>query len=334
MTATDDDIDALLGSVLGKDGTTPTFPEPPAAKITPISDKVAKQRAVLETSAALVVELDANEPAAEALDARPIIDPRTVRVRFSRLRCMAASALHYWQAVQDDRPDTIAMRFGRGVHALVLGTPVIRWTGKTRQGKAWEAFKARHADKEILNTKEWDRAHGIFEAIRRHPIANDAIFGNDAILEETIDWSFGGRACTSRPDSRTGVERLVDLKTTRCAEPTKFERDAMWRGYPAQFSFYGHAIRDRFGAFPRESLCVAVEPVKPFAITVLELTPNALNQGEKMWRLWWEKLMVCEASNAWPAYTDSIVKLDVPTDDDFAITIGGEEFDWNGEDAA
>ena len=201
MTATDDDIDALMSSVLGKDGTTPSFPAEPAPKVatvTPISEKAAKQRAVLETSAALATELAAND--APAPDGpKPVIDPRTIPVRFSRLRSMSQSALHYWQAVQDDRPDTIAMRFGRGVHALCLGTPVIRWTGKTRNGKAWDAFKALHADKEILNTKEWDRAHGIFDAIRRHPIANDAIFSNGAILEETIEWTFGDRCVHGSP---------------------------------------------------------------------------------------------------------------------------------------
>lgn len=265
-------------------------------------------------------ELDLDGP-------RPAIDPRTVPVRFSRLRQMSASALHYWQAVQDDRPDTIAMRFGRGVHALVLGTPVIRWPGKSRQGKAWEKFKAQHADKEILNTKEWDRAHGIYEAIRRHPIANEAIFAGTT-LEETIEWEFNGRACTSRPDARLGTERNVDLKTTRCAEPVRFARDAMWRGYHAQFSFYARAIAERYGAFPRESLVVAVESVKPFPITVLKLTPEALNEGEKCWRLWFERVLACEAANHWPAYTETVEKFDVTGDEELSLKVDGEEFEF------
>lgn len=315
MRSDDSDIDELLGAVVGGNGQIVEFPTPkerPAKK----AAKAQRTAAVERLSGELADQLEA--AAAE----RAIIDPRAVPVRFSRLRAMAASALHYWQAVQDDRPDTIAMRFGRGVHALVLGTPVIRWTGKTRQGKAWEAFKKLHADKEILNTKEWDRAHGIFEAIKRHPIADDAIFRSGAVLEEQIEWSFMGRACTSRLDSHTGVDLLVDLKTTRCAEPLKFMRDANWHGYPAQFSFYGHALRDQLGSFPRESLCVAVEPVKPFAITVLRLTPSALSQGEKCWRAWFERLMVCEQSNSWPAYTDALVDLDsTDGDPDAAIDL-------------
>lgn len=317
MIASDDaDIDALMTNVVGRTGEIVEFPASVEARSRLKANKVAA------LSGALAVELAGNQERVE-------IDPRTVPVRFSRLKHMSSSPLHYWSAVQDDRPDTIAMRFGRGVHALVLGTPVIRWTGKMRNGKAWDAFKALHADKEILSSKEWDRAHGLYEAIKRHEIASDTLFGGEVVLEEQIEWQFMGRACTSRPDSRRGVDRLVDLKTTRCAEPRKFERDAMWRGYHGQMDFYRHAIRDRFGAFPAESLVVAVEPVKPFAITVMRLTPNALQHGEKIWRGWFERLLACESANAWPAYTDALLDLDVSDGEDVSLVIDGEEFSFD-----
>lgn len=322
----DADIDALLGSVVGGNGQPAEFPIAPVVPIKAASKRAkataSQDDAVEQLSGELAEQLEANE--AE----RVVIDPKSIPLRFSRLRHMAASALHYWQSVQDNRDDTIAMRFGRGVHALVLGLSVIRWTGKTRQGKAWDAFKAKHADKEILSTKEWDRAHGIYEAIKRHPIANEVLFGGTT-LEETIEWELNGRKCTSRPDARRGTERLVDLKTTRCAEPRKFERDAMFRGYHAQFSFYGRAIREAFGSSPRESLVVAVETVKPFPITVLELTPGALEAGEKCWRLWFEQVLVCEAADRYPAYTDAIEKLDAHDTGDVVLNIGGEEFSYD-----
>lgn len=325
----DADIDALLGSVVGQNGQPAEFPPAPAP-VVPIkaaskrTKKTASQGETVEDlSSELASQLETNE--AE----RIVVDPATVPLRFSRLRHMSASALHYWQSVQDDKDDTIAMRFGRGVHALVLGTPVIRWPGKTRQGKAWESFKAQHSDKEILNTKEWDRAHGIYDAIRRHPIACDLVFGAGAVREELIEFEMNGRKCTSRPDVRFDADVLVDLKTTRCAEPRKFSRDATFRGYHAQFSFYGRALRERFGAFPKESLCVAVETVKPFPITVLELKADDLNAGEKMWRLWFEQVLVCEAAGRYPAYTDVIERLEVVDAEDVSLVIGGEEFSFD-----
>ncbi len=321
----DADIDALLGSVVGQNGQAAEFPVAPIVPIRAASKwakaTASQAAAVAEMSGELAEQLEANE--AE----RVVVDPASIPLRFSRLKHMSASALHYWQSVQDNKDDTIAMRFGRGVHALVLNEPVIRWPGKTRSGKVWEAFKAQHADKEILNTKEWDRAHGIYEAIQRHPIAKDVLFAG-TILEETIEWELAGRKCTSRPDARAGTERLVDLKTTKCAEPRKFERDAMFRGYHAQFSFYGRAMKERFGSAPKESLCVAVETVKPFPITVLKLTPAAIEEGEKCWRSWFESVLVCEAAGRYPAYTDVIEPLDARDTGDVGLIIEGEEFSF------
>jgi len=268
---------------------------------------------------------------AEMLDAseteRVYIDPRTIAARFSNLKYMAASPAHYEWRVQQQDDDSLARRIGRGGHAMLLGMPVVRYMGR-RAGKAWLSFRADNADKEILSPKEWAIADGITTAVRRHPIASKLLL-EDTTLEETIEWEFLGKKCTSRPDARLGTTRLVDLKTTRCAEPRKFERDAMWMGYHSQFAFYAKAIETAFGARPEECYCVAVESKPPFAVTVLELTPGALAQGEKLWRLWFERLLQCEAANHWPAYTDAIERLDVPGDDPVNLIIDGEEFSFD-----
>jgi hypothetical protein len=65
---------------------------------------------------------------------------------------------------------------------------------------------------------------------------------------------------------------------------------------------------------------------------VLALTPGALAEGEKCWRLWFEMLMVAESSNSWPAYTDAIEPLDAaPSDEPTTLIIDGEEFDFDAE---
>ena len=306
----DSDIDALLGSVVAHNGQVIEFPPAPerAAKARAKRAAATPAERVEALSGELADELAANE-------ARPLVDPRTVPVRFSNLKHFAKSALHYWDAVQLDREDTLAMRLGRGAHAMVLGEPVIKWVGKTRQGKAWEVFKALHADKEILNAKEWATASGIANAIRRHPTAAPILFEGGAILEQTIHWEWMGRACSSRPDSRRPT-MTTDLKTTQCAEPDKFRWDATKRGYHAQLAFYGLAAAHHTGKAPDELYAVAVESKRPYAVTVLRLTDEARLQGEKMCRAWFERLLVCEASNSWPAYTDAIVTLDAPSDGD------------------
>ena len=306
----DADIDALMGSVVAQNGQIVEFPAAPERKKRAAArdNATAPTETVEELSAELTAELDVNEP-------RPIVDPRTVPVRFSNLKHMARSALHYWDAVQLDRQDTLAMRLGRGAHAMVLGMPVVKWVGKTRNGKAWDAFKTRHADKEILNAKEWAASEGIANAIRRHPIAAPILFENTT-LEEQIVWEFLGRKCTSRPDARRGSAMVCDLKTTQCAEPKKFERDSMYRGYNAQLAFYEMATEYLTGTAPSEVYVVAVESKRPYAITVLQLTDEARESGRRLCRLWFERLLVCEASNTWPAYVDAIAQLNVPGEGD------------------
>lgn len=305
----DADIDALMGSVVGSNGEIVEFPKAPerAAK------KRAAARRTVEAAVGEAVERLSAElgEQLEQNDARPEIDPRTVPVRFSNLKHMARSALHYWDAVQLDRQDTLAMRLGRGAHAMVLGMPVVKWVGKTRNGKVWDKFKDAHPDAEILNRKEWAVAEGMANAIRRHPIAAPLLF-EGTVLEEQIEWEWLGRKCTSRPDCRRGTEHVTDLKTTQCAEPNKFKRDAMYRGYNAQLAFYGLAVEHLTGVRPESLYVVAVESKRPYAVTVLRMDEDARIQGEKLCRIWFEQLLVCESSNTWPAYTDAIATFDLP----------------------
>lgn len=325
----DADIDAMMGSVVGGNGQVIEFPVLPSKqRAQPVRSSAAAQGKVAKLSATLRDQLE--HDAVEDTPPRPAVDPRTVPVRFSNLKHMARSALHYWDAVQLDREDTLAMRLGRGAHAMVLGEPVIRWSGKTRQGKAWERFKAEHQDKEILNAKEWATAEGIANAIRRHPIAAPLLFEGGAILEQTIEWEWLGRRCTSRPDSRRGSSIVTDLKTTQSADPERFRFDALKRAYHAQLAFYGLATQHLTGKAPDELYAVAVESKRPHAVTVLRLTDEARTAGEKMCRAWFERLLTCEASDHWPAYSDAIVTFDAPgeVDPDAAIEIDDDSELW------
>lgn len=277
----------------------------------------------------LVTELsnDLNESLDASDAASSIVDPRTIPVRFSRLKHMAKSALHYWDACQSDTDDTMARRLGRGTHAMVLGEPVTCFNGR-RVGKAWDLFKQEHAGSEILNGKEWRESEAMANAIKRHPIAAPLLFEN-AQLEQHIAWEWMGRECSSRPDSRKpGI--VTDLKTTRCADPAKFAKDATWHGYHAQLAFYEMAVEHATGKAVDESYVVAVESRRPYAITVLKLTDAARDMGRRLCRAWMERLLVCEQSNSWQAYTESIAAFDVESEE-FGITIDGVPFDEEEE---
>jgi len=259
-----------------------------------------------------------------------VIDPRTVPVRFSRLKKMAQSPAHYLAAVQagDDASDSLAMRIGRGGHALMFGQPVALWTGKTRNGKAWDEFETEHAGSVILNQREHEQAASIVTALTRDQLARALLARPDVVVEQAIDWKFMGRACRSTPDvlsSFGGRRVIIDLKTARSSEPDRFVRSATWMSYHAQLAFYMEAVECATGERPEEAYIIAVESTPPHAVTVLRLTERAIDQGARLCRLWFERLLSCEASNEWPAYAQLVVDFDVPDQDEFRLTIDGED---------
>lgn len=277
---------------------------------------------VIQLSTALRDELAANE----------LIDPRTVPLRHGCLKQIALSPAHYFAAVQDDDCDSLPLRLGAGTHALLYDKAVATFTGKVRNGKAWEAFEAEHtaAGAVILNVKEYDEASRLVEAILRHADARALL--TTGTIEQTIVWERQGRICRGTPDAFTS-ERVVDLKTTRCGEPDRFRRDATFRGYHAQVAWYLDGLIAAGVACPERAYLVAVEkPAKPrkhspYPVTVLELTPRAINMGRRLNTLWFEQLINSERANRYPAYSDSIVPFDV----DEAFTLTGVTDDEGNE---
>jgi hypothetical protein len=217
-----------------------------------------------------------------------MVDPRDVPVRFSHLKAFAKSAAHYRAAVQAGRPDSPTFRNGRLVHALILGgmDAFAVYEGE-RRGNAWKDFAA-------------------------------------AQHEVPVNWTNLGRACSSRIDV-IGRRWVTELKTSVDSSPWRFPHLAVRLGYHAQLSWYQHAARFMGRQDVDAAHIVAVEPVPPYAVTKFNLTPSALLEGEKMWRGWMERLLVCEAANVWPAYSEASVDLDVPGEGDDALTVDGEE---------
>lgn len=247
---------------------------------------------------------------------RLLVDPRTVPVRFHHMKAMGQSAAHCLAAFQEpDWKQSLALRIGSGVHAMLFrDRPVVRWDGKVRNGKVWDAFKADHSGSVILSKSEHAKSESIAEAINRHDQARSLLFANGALLESTIEWEQLGRSRRSTPDVRA-PGYLVELKTTRCAQPDRFTRDGTFRGYHAQLADQRLAAQYATGRKPDAAYIVAVETVRPYAVTVLELTPRALDRGEALCRGWLERILVCESEGHWPAYCESIQSFDVPDDD-------------------
>lgn len=242
------------------------------------------------------------------------VDPRSVPVRFTHLKAMARSPLHYLHAVQQGRPDSAALRRGRIVHWQTLGGMpddedgrVVIYDGE-RKGNAWKEFAAANDGAEIVTRKEWSAAEPIAAAVEGNRLARMLLKG--ALLEHPIQWAIGSRRCSSRLDA-LGPEYVVDLKTTTDASVIGFTRQAWRMGYHAQLAWYMDAARST-GREVKDAYLIAVEVNAPYAVTVVRLTHALIEEGRRMCRSWWETLRTCEDSNDWPAYSESMVQWDVP----------------------
>lgn len=251
---------------------------------------------------------------------RKVVDPRTLPARFHHLRAAGLSGAHCLHAFQGDSDDSLAKRLGSGAHAITFEKPFEVWRQPAkknpkkvapRSGDVWKAFQAEHAGKPILTVAEYDHAMRIVEAIRNHPVASRLLFGSGMIHERSIIWSEHGRARRSTPDAR-GTSHLVELKTTRCAAPWRFRRDAKNMAYHAQLADQRAAIaHEQNGRAPREAFIVAVENVAPYVVQVYEAKPRDLELGDKLRMIWAERLAIFEATNLWGGYSPGIEPLDI-----------------------
>lgn len=236
-------------------------------------------------------------------------------VRFSRLKLMGKSAAHFAEGYG---PETGPMRKGTALHAYLLGgeSRVVTYMGGARNSKfkKWQEFQAQNVGKHILIPSELAIVAGMRKSIERH---RDAMWLLDGIQERRITWTDAGRSCMGTPDvviPKPGRKIGVELKTTRTSHPEKFIWECRKHAYHAQCAWYERGIElcGEYGAGPVDQFfIVAVESTAPYPVTVFEVERPSLDAGARMNRLWLEQLLVCEKANHFPAYTESIVKLNV-----------------------
>lgn len=232
--------------------------------------------------------------------------PWQVPVRFSRLKLIGQSAKIYRASFDRERPDSAAMRFGRLIHAVTLGGNVVVFP-HPRTGTRWKEFMLAHPGEEIATEAEYAEAVNIASALASHPKAAPLLRGE---REKELAWMDNGRACGARVDV-LGGDFVTDLKSTAKAEPEWFMRNAERMAYHAQLAWYRRGASIAMERPIRTAHIVAVEPKFPYEITTYDLTLGTLDHGERLWRSWWERLMVCEASDEWPGYSQATVEWNV-----------------------
>ncbi len=250
-------------------------------------------------------------------------------LHFSQLKHIAQSPAHYRHYRDNPPGQTPAFRIGAAVDKLLFWDgkgdfpPVITCPHKRGTKRYDEFMEARPLDNDalVVTPAEWEKIGGMVDALEAHKQAMEVLQGE---RQKTVQWSWLGRQCEGTPDVFS-LEGLAELKTGRTAQPERFKSQAKWYGYHAQLAWYRRALIECGFGTPASYWIVAVESSPPYPVTVFRLTDSAIDLGERACRAWLERLLVCEAADSWPAYTDAVEPFDIVEDGGFTLKIDGED---------
>lgn len=239
-------------------------------------------------------------------------------VHFSNLHHMSLSPAHYRASVFEIFEATREMRIGTIVHHLVCGAhrtkPLIRFEGLERKGNVWKDFhdaeKKKHPKCEIVTEKEWVDAEPIAAAVRADSQAMRLLEGSRR--EVSLTWESGGILCETDGIDIVGAGLIGDLKRTSCTEPGGFARHAAKHMWHCQLAFYEEGANANGIDTTKGLFLLGVEPNPPYAVTVMQLTPDTIAQGRKSCIKWLEALRVARDNDHWPTYTQTVVPFDLP----------------------
>jgi hypothetical protein len=132
----------------------------------------------------------------------------------------------------------------------------------------------------------------------------------DGDREQTMYWDVQKRACRGTPDVRNDEKRFItELKTGETSDPRFFPFKMRRFCYHGQLAWYGDGAALAGHPDPKDHFVVAVEATYPHVVTVFKVN-RWIEQGRRLVRLWFERLLQCSAANVWPGYCQSVVDLD------------------------
>lgn len=199
-----------------------------------------------------------------------------------------------------------AFTLGTAAHSLILegdtsGIVIVEadnWL--TKDAKAAKAT-ALAEGKQPLLTKEIEQVWAMTHAVMAHPEAWKLFKGHKA--EQSVFWDEDGLMLKCRPDAwKPGL--LIDLKTTRDANPNEFGKTAHEYGYHQSAAHYIDGVKAATG----EELpfhFVLVEKTAPYLVSVVELDIEAINLGRQLNDRAKRIYRECLETNTWPGYPNA-----------------------------
>lgn len=219
------------------------------------------------------------------------------------LKTLATKTPAHYQYDKANPKFSDAFTLGTAAHSLILEgdasnilvVEADNWMSKAAKEAKTEALA--HGKQPLLH-KEWLQVCAMQDAVMGHKQARELFTGHEA--EQSVFWDEDGLMLKCRPDAWK-PSLLVDLKTTRDANPNEFGKTAHEYGYHQSAAHYIDGVKAATG----EELpfhFVLVEKTAPYLVSVVELDSEAVYLGrmlnDRAKRIYRE----CMETNNWPGY--------------------------------
>ena len=191
---------------------------------------------------------------------------------------------------------TMSMRFGTAVHARLLepadfAARAVEYDdigpGSNAKYTAAEEANATEGRDEIILAKGWrDQIEAMRLAAHRNEFAKAVLFGLEGAHKEiTILWTeqYRGEAirCKARLDYfHAETRQVMDIKTTRDADPMAFEKQIGDLMYHVKGAWYCHAaMRAGLCDSPPDMVWIAMSNNPPYVCQPVKASGDMLDQG-------------------------------------------------------
>ena len=234
-------------------------------------------------------------------------------LRHTILKAYGRSSAHGHQEELHPKEPTDALIEGRAIHCATIEPEKFakryaqapyqnRSTKKEKE--AWKALEAEQPHAEILRKNTYEQILAVALAVRTNPIAAKLFSAGAgevvAVWKQPATEVYGKLRLDwiTAVDGRTVV---VDLKSTEDARPWSFSKSCHDYGYHTQAAWYLDGLF-QLDAREREFWLVAVEKKPPFANTVYQLDPNAIQLGREENARRLERFTDAKVRGLWPGY--------------------------------
>lgn len=224
-----------------------------------------------------------------------------------------------------DSSDSDAFLLGNATHDYFLRNKIFseKWgifpeghNGTTKEGKARKAELTEIYGSNLLKHDQFELIKNLKKSADSQPTISK-LFEGISETEITVTWEENGITCKARIDAISEVKGhkiLIDLKTTRSANPKDFSNACANYGYLIQSAHYlkGAKANGLIDPDNNDFLHVVIEKEPPYLCAVYCLDDASLELGEEHRAKAMDKYQKALESGLWTGYSEQVETVAAP----------------------